>query len=59
MEWLVLHEELEIAHVNESFELARMIPTGNKASLAVRGAEELGRAGWSFLDDMYSVCFAA
>lgn len=59
MEWLVLHEELEIAHVDESFELARMIPAGSKASLAVRGAEELGRAGWSFLDDMYSVCFAA
>ncbi len=59
MEWLTLHEELEIAHVDESYELARMIPSGRKAELAVRGAEELGHAGWAFLDDMYSVCFAA
>jgi DMATS type aromatic prenyltransferase len=57
MEWLVLHEELEFAHVDESFELARMLPSGTKASLAVRGAEEIGRAGWAFLDDMYRLCF--
>jgi pyrroloquinoline quinone (PQQ) biosynthesis protein C len=59
MEWLVLHEELELAHVDESFELARMIPPGRKSVLAVRGAEELARAGWAFLDDLYDVCFAA
>jgi DMATS type aromatic prenyltransferase len=58
MEWLVLHEELEIDHVEESFELARRIPEGNKARLAARGAEELGHASWAFLDGMYRVCFA-
>ncbi|NUO49607.1 MAG: hypothetical protein HOV80_12190 [Polyangiaceae bacterium] len=58
MEWLVLHEELEFDHVDESLDLARRVPPGNKARLAVRGAEELGRAGWAFLDDMYRACFA-
>ncbi len=58
MEWLVLHEELEFDHVDESLELARRVPPGNKARLAVRGAEELRRAGWAFLDDMYRACFS-
>ena len=58
MEWLNLHEALEVDHVDESFALARRIPPGNKSRLAARGAEELGRAAWAFLDGMYRVCYA-
>ncbi|NUP06103.1 MAG: hypothetical protein HOW73_08595 [Polyangiaceae bacterium] len=57
LEWLSLHEALEVDHVDESFELARMVPAGSKAKLAARGAAELGAAGWAFLDGVYRVCY--
>lgn len=59
LEWLTLHEALEVAHVDESFELARRVPRGSKARLAARGAGELAAAAWAFLDDMYRLCFGA
>ncbi|MDI1449989.1 iron-containing redox enzyme family protein [Polyangium sp. 6x1] len=58
LEWLVLHEELEHDHVDESHALARMIPAGPKKRLAARGAAELWDVAWAFLDAMYHVCFA-
>lgn len=59
LEWLSLHEALEIEHVDESFALARMIPEGPKARLAARGGTELGAAGWTFLDGVYRACYGA
>ncbi len=59
LEWLTLHEALEVAHVDESFELAKRVPRGTKARLAARGAGELAAAAWAFLDDMYRLCFGA
>ncbi|WP_394824734.1 tryptophan dimethylallyltransferase family protein [Pendulispora albinea] len=50
LEWLNLHEELEVEHVDESYVLARQIPNGPKSRSAVRGAEEAARAAWAFLD---------
>lgn len=58
LEWLVLHEELEHDHVDESFELSRLIPHGKKSQLAVRGAKEVAGAAWSFLDELYALTFA-
>jgi DMATS type aromatic prenyltransferase len=57
LEWLTLHEALEVDHVDESFELARRIPAGSKARLAARGAREIFAACWSFLDGMYRLCY--
>lgn len=57
MEWLTLHETLEVDHVNESFDLAGRIPGGWKQASAARGAKAIGDAGWAFLDAMYPVFF--
>lgn len=57
LEWLTLHEELEIDHVDESYELARSVPRGNASRLAARGAEEMGAAGWAFCDALYRTCY--
>lgn len=58
VEWLTLHEELEIDHVDESLEIAKMAPSGLKARLTARGAEEIRTAGWAFLDAMYRLAYA-
>ncbi len=55
MEWLDLHEVLEVAHVNESVELASIVPPGRKAAAAARGARELGVAGYRFFDALAQV----
>jgi pyrroloquinoline quinone (PQQ) biosynthesis protein C len=52
MEWLTLHETLEEEHVNESVELAALVPPGPKRERALRGAREVARAGWAFFDGM-------
>ena len=57
VEWLTLHEELEVAHVDESIELAAMASPGRKAELTARGAEEVRDAGWAFLDAMYRLTY--
>jgi pyrroloquinoline quinone (PQQ) biosynthesis protein C len=58
LEWLALHEELEVAHADESAELARLVP---QASLSAcwRGACALSSAGWEFLDDLYVLCYGS
>ena len=58
MEWLTLHEALEVDHVNESFDFVRRIPAGWKYASAARGARAVGDAGWAFLEAMYPVFFA-
>lgn len=57
LEWLTLHEALEVDHVDESIELASMVPSGWKRSLAARGAQELADAIQQCLDGLYSRCF--
>lgn len=56
LEWLVLHETLEVAHADESAELARLVPPASMAA-CWRGACELSQAGWMFLDDLYTLCY--
>ncbi|MFO0555486.1 MAG: iron-containing redox enzyme family protein [Polyangiaceae bacterium] len=58
-EWLSLHEELEIAHVEEVIALARLIPRGSRGELSARGARELAASGWAFLDALYELAFGA
>jgi hypothetical protein len=52
LEWLTLHETLEVEHVDESIALARAVPDGAKAAAAARGAAALGRAAWVFFDSL-------
>ena len=56
--WLVLHETLEEAHADESVALARLTPPDAASQAAVcRGAEDLARLGFQYLDDIYGVLF--
>jgi hypothetical protein len=57
MEWLTLHETLEVDHVKESEDIAGRIPRGWKYNSAARGAKAVGDAGWALLDAMYAVFF--
>ncbi len=55
MEWLDLHEVLEIDHVNESNDLAALVPAGAKSRAAARGAREVALAGYHFFDALAKV----
>jgi hypothetical protein len=56
LEWLTLHEQLEVSHADSSPELARLVPKG-AAGAACRGGLALARAGWSFFDDLNTLCY--
>jgi pyrroloquinoline quinone (PQQ) biosynthesis protein C len=58
LEWLVLHEELEVAHADESADVARLIPSTSLAA-CWQGACRLSAAGWSFLDELYVLCYGS
>jgi hypothetical protein len=54
--WLVMHEELEEDHADESVLLARMTPPELEPDMC-RGAEDLADLGFAYLDDLYGVIF--
>jgi len=55
MTWLDLHEQLEIEHAEDSYELAELVPgQGPQLSAAWRGGRAEWDALWSFLDDIYA-----
>jgi pyrroloquinoline quinone (PQQ) biosynthesis protein C len=54
LEWLVLHEKLEVEHAADSFELADCVPPEALRALW-EGAHAAALAGWGFLDDLYRV----
>jgi pyrroloquinoline quinone (PQQ) biosynthesis protein C len=58
LEWLTLHEQLEVLHAEDSFVLADLVPRTDLAA-ARRGANEAALAGWKFLDDLYELCFTS
>ncbi|HEU4411269.1 MAG TPA: iron-containing redox enzyme family protein [Polyangiaceae bacterium] len=58
LEWLHLHEHLEVEHADEAMQLARLLPEGGpKLEAAWRGATALALAAWRFFDEMYRRCF--
>ena len=60
LEWLTIHEELELEHSDESMELAELVPADPKAiASAWRGARDCGAACWTVLDGMYKLCYGA
>ena len=55
MHWLDLHENLEVTHAEDSYELAVLVPeSGPKLAAAWRGARAEWNALWSFLDDVHT-----
>ena len=55
MTWLDLHEQLEIEHAEDSYELAELVPDrGPQLPAAWRGARAEWDALWTFLDDVYA-----
>jgi pyrroloquinoline quinone (PQQ) biosynthesis protein C len=57
LEWLTLHESLEVDHANESMELATFIEQDGDRAAAWRGGRAIHTTGWLFFDDMYRLCF--
>ncbi|MDC3959955.1 iron-containing redox enzyme family protein [Polyangium jinanense] len=58
LEWLHLHEQLEVDHADESMELARLLPSsGSPLEAAWRGARAVANGSWRFFDGMYRRCF--
>jgi pyrroloquinoline quinone (PQQ) biosynthesis protein C len=56
LEWLMLHEQLEISHADSSPELARLIPPAS-LDATWRGAYALSRSGSAFFDDLHMLCY--
>jgi pyrroloquinoline quinone (PQQ) biosynthesis protein C len=56
LEWLVLHERLEVEHAQDSAELAGLI-TSDYLPAVWRGAQRAGAAGRAFLDDLHTACY--
>jgi pyrroloquinoline quinone (PQQ) biosynthesis protein C len=55
MHWLDLHENLEVAHAEDSYELAVLVPEqGPKLAAAWRGARAEWNALWGFLNDVHA-----
>jgi pyrroloquinoline quinone (PQQ) biosynthesis protein C len=55
MHWLDLHEQLEVAHAEDSYELAVLVPErGPQLKAAWRGAQAEWDALWSFLDEVHA-----
>lgn len=60
LEWLHIHEVLEIDHAADSCELALLVPDeGPELAEAWRGARALWAAMWGFLDDVLAAVNAA
>lgn len=56
MTWLDLHEQLEVEHAEDSYELAELVPEGGpQLSAAWRGARAEWQALWGLLDDVYAM----
>ncbi|HET7538893.1 MAG TPA: tryptophan dimethylallyltransferase family protein [Polyangiaceae bacterium] len=56
LEWLNMHEELEVEHSAESMELAHLVPAESLPALW-RGARRVNDVSTAFFDEMYGVCF--
>jgi DMATS type aromatic prenyltransferase len=56
LEWLNMHEELEIEHSAESLDLAHLVPADALPALW-RGASRVNIVSTAFFDAMYGVCF--
>ena len=60
LEWLNLHEGLEVDHAGDSLKLARLVPSADSAALEAtwRGAAGVVAASQEYFDGLYQLCFA-
>ncbi len=59
LEWLHLHENLEVEHADESLDLARLLPDDEQARVdAAAGARSIADAAWKFFDALYAQSFS-
>jgi hypothetical protein len=56
LEWLNLHEGLEVEHAKESLDLANLVDSASLPAVW-RGANRVATASTAFFDAMYGVCF--
>lgn len=56
LEWLTMHEELEVDHSAESMELAHLVPAAALPSVW-RGAARVSQVSTAFFDGVYRVAF--
>jgi DMATS type aromatic prenyltransferase len=60
IEWLTLHEELEVDHVDESLVIARFVADSDAGVAAARqGMDRAFLASWSFLNGLYRLCYTS
>lgn len=58
--WLILHEEVEVDHADETLFVARFVddaPAG--IASAVEGSRKARTASWKLLDGLYQLCYGA
>jgi DMATS type aromatic prenyltransferase len=60
IKWLVLHEEVEVDHADETLFIARFIDDAPKGiTAAIEGSRKARAASWKFLDGIYRLCYGA
>jgi DMATS type aromatic prenyltransferase len=58
--WLILHEEIEVNHANDSVIVARLADDSPEGKLgAIEGARKARVATWRLLDRLYRICYGA
>jgi DMATS type aromatic prenyltransferase len=56
--WLTVHTELEPSHASDSIRIATLLGSQEARNAAWRGATGTFLTAWSYLDSLYTLCFA-
>lgn len=59
IKWLILHEEIEADHADESVVIARLADDTPGGLAAIAGSRQARAASWKLLDDLYRLCYGA
>jgi DMATS type aromatic prenyltransferase len=58
IKWLILHEEVEVDHADETLFISRFIDdTQQGVEAAIDGSRKARAASWKFLDGIYRLCY--
>jgi DMATS type aromatic prenyltransferase len=56
--WVTVHTDLEPSHASDSIRIANMLGSQEALNAAWRGATGTFLTAWSYLDSLYTLCFA-
>lgn len=56
--WVTVHTDLEPSHASDSIRIANLLSTPEDLNAAWRGATGTFLTAWSYLDSLYTLCFA-